>query len=79
MLSSVVISPSFILPIRTINFTDPLDKARHDRVVALVSQMIDPNKKLQDVRLPSAGTSKHRHPNLNKPRHIRHEKIHPGT
>ncbi len=39
------------LPIRTINFTDPLDKARHDRMVALVSQMLELNKKLQDATL----------------------------
>ena len=39
------------LPIRTINFSDPADKARHDRMVALVTQMLDLNKKLQDARL----------------------------
>jgi hypothetical protein len=39
------------LPIRTINFADPSDKARHDRMVALVSQMLELNKKLQDAKL----------------------------
>ena len=40
-----------ILPIRTINFADPADKARHDRMVALVTQMLDLNKRLQDATL----------------------------
>ena len=39
------------LPIRTIDFTDPVDKARHDRMVALVTQMLDLNKRLQDAKL----------------------------
>jgi len=39
------------IPIRTINFADPADKARHDRMVTLVMQMLDLNKKIQDVRL----------------------------
>jgi hypothetical protein len=39
------------LPIRTINFSDPADKARHDRMVTLVTQMLDLNKKMQDARL----------------------------
>jgi hypothetical protein len=34
------------LPIRTINFSDPADKARHDRMVALVEQMLSFHKKL---------------------------------
>jgi hypothetical protein len=38
-------------PIRTINFADPVDKARHDRMVALVTQMLDLNKKVQDTKL----------------------------
>ena len=37
-------------PIRTINFSDPVDKARHDRMVALVTQMLDLNKRLQDAK-----------------------------
>ena len=39
------------IPIRTINFFDPTDKARHDRMVALVTQMLELNKKLQDASL----------------------------
>jgi len=39
------------IPIRTINFSDPVDKARHDKMVALVTQMLDLNKKLQEVKL----------------------------
>ena len=39
------------LPIRTINFSDPADKARHDCMVTLVTQMLDLNKRLQDARL----------------------------
>jgi len=36
---------------RTINFSDPADKSRHDRMVALVTQMLDLNKRLQDAKL----------------------------
>jgi len=39
------------IPIRPINFADPADKARHDRMVTLVTQMLDLNKKMQDARL----------------------------
>ena len=42
--------------IRTINFADPIDKARHDRMVALVNQMLDLNKRLQDARLEQEKT-----------------------
>lgn len=35
------------LPIRTIDFTDPADKARHDRMVSLVQRMLDLHKQLQ--------------------------------
>jgi len=34
------------LPIRTIDFADPADVARHDRMVALVTQMLDLHKRL---------------------------------
>ena len=44
------------IPIRTINFADPADKARHDRMVALVTQMLDLNKKVQDARLEQEKT-----------------------
>jgi predicted type IV restriction endonuclease len=36
----------FKLPIRSINFSDPDDKARHDRMVTLVEQMLDLHKRL---------------------------------
>jgi hypothetical protein len=39
------------LPIRTINFSDPADKARHDRMVSLVTQILDLNKRLRDAKL----------------------------
>jgi hypothetical protein len=38
-------------PIRTINPNDSADVTRHDRMVELVSQMLDLNKKLQDAKL----------------------------
>ena len=34
------------LPIRPINFADPTDVARHDRMVALVEAMLDLHRKL---------------------------------
>lgn len=34
------------LPIRPINFSNPPDKARHDRMVLLVEQMLDLHKRL---------------------------------
>jgi len=40
------------LPIRTINFDDPADVARHDKMVALVERMLTLHKELQ-----SAGTA----------------------
>jgi ADP-heptose:LPS heptosyltransferase len=33
------------LPNRTINFSDPVDKARHDRMVELVERMLELNKR----------------------------------
>jgi len=43
-------------PLRTINFSDPADVTRHDRMVALVTHMLDLNKKLQDERLEQERT-----------------------
>jgi len=43
-------------PVRTIKFSDPSDKARHDRMVTLVTQMLDLNKRLQDARLEQEKT-----------------------
>ena len=37
--------------IRTINFADLVDKACHDRMVVLFTQMLDLNKRLQDTKL----------------------------
>jgi len=38
------------LPIRAINFADPADKARHDRMVALVTQMLELHQRLHAAR-----------------------------
>ena len=51
MISCEVIPLSYTLPLRTCNFFNLTIKARHDRMVALVTQMLDLNKKLQDARL----------------------------
>ncbi len=40
------------IPIRTIDFSDPADVARHDRMVALVEQMLDLNKRLAAAKAP---------------------------
>jgi len=39
-------------PIRTINFDDPADVARHDQIVSLVDQMLELNKKLAESKVP---------------------------
>ena len=44
------------LPIRTINFSDPTDKTRHDRMVELVEQMVDLNKQMAEAREPQTKT-----------------------
>jgi hypothetical protein len=44
------------LPIRTIDFSDPADKTRHDRMVELVEQMLDLNKQLAGAREPQTKT-----------------------
>jgi hypothetical protein len=38
------------IPIRTINPTDPADKARHDRMVALVNEMLELHKHLSNAK-----------------------------
>ncbi len=38
------------LPIRTINFSDPKDKARHDQMVGLVEQMLNLYKRLTGAK-----------------------------
>ena len=40
------------LPIRTIDFTDPTDKARHDRMVEMVENMLAWHKQLAATALP---------------------------
>jgi len=37
-------------PIRTINFSDPADVARHDRMVKLVERMLELHKRLASAR-----------------------------
>jgi hypothetical protein len=39
------------IPIRTINFSDPADKARHDKMVALVERMLALHMKRAEVKL----------------------------
>ncbi|MDD5188995.1 MAG: hypothetical protein PHF57_12390 [Methanoregula sp.] len=51
MISGAVILPSYPLPLSTGNFFNLTIKTRHDRMVALVTQMLDLNKRLQDARL----------------------------
>jgi predicted type IV restriction endonuclease len=44
------------LPIRTIDFAVPADKARHDKMVSLVEGMLELNKKLAGAGTPQAQT-----------------------
>ncbi|MBN1660138.1 MAG: Eco57I restriction-modification methylase domain-containing protein [Anaerolineae bacterium] len=44
------------LPIRTIDFTDPADVARHNRLVALVEHMLDLHQKLTAATIPADRT-----------------------
>jgi len=44
------------LPIRSINFTNPSDKAHHDKMVSLVDQMLDFHKQLAQAKLPQQKT-----------------------
>jgi hypothetical protein len=46
---SMAITTPFAL-IRTINFSDPADVARHDKMVSLVERTLDLNKRLPDAR-----------------------------
>lgn len=41
------------LPIRTIDFDDPVDATRHDKMVALVERMLELHKKLADASIPA--------------------------
>jgi len=44
------------LPIRPIDFSKPADKARHDRMVALVERMLELNRKLAAAKSPDEKT-----------------------
>jgi hypothetical protein len=44
------------LPIRTINFSDPTDKSRHDRMVKLVEQMLLLHKQMMAAKTPDEKT-----------------------
>jgi hypothetical protein len=39
------------LPIRTIDFSNPVEKAQHDKLVALVDNMLELQKKYHEVRI----------------------------
>jgi hypothetical protein len=39
-----------LLPVRTIDFSDPDDKARHDRIVSLVDSMLALHEQLAKAR-----------------------------
>lgn len=45
------------LPVRTINFTNPAEKARHDRMVELVERMLDLHKQLAAAKTEHAKTN----------------------
>jgi adenine-specific DNA-methyltransferase len=45
------------LPIRPIDFTEPTDKACHDKMVSLVDQMLSLNKRLPEVKTDHEKTS----------------------
>jgi len=44
------------LPIRTIDFDNPDDKAKHNRMVKLVDRMLDLHKKLAEAKVPAEKT-----------------------
>ena len=52
----VLVSDLKKLPIRTIDFNNPTDKARHDKMVELVERMLDLHKQLAEARMPQAQT-----------------------
>ena len=49
------------LPIRTIDFDDPADVARHVQMVAMVERMLDLHQNLAVIELPQAKTLLKRH------------------
>jgi hypothetical protein len=44
------------LPIRTIDFTNSSDKARHDQMIDMVDQMLTLHKQLADAKVPQSKT-----------------------
>jgi hypothetical protein len=44
------------IPIRAINFSDAADKAKHDKMVALVERMLDLHKRLTEAKAPDDKT-----------------------
>jgi len=44
------------LPLRTVNFDDPADVTRHDKMVALVDRMLELHKKLAAATIPADKT-----------------------
>jgi hypothetical protein len=48
------------LPIRTINFSNPTDKDRHDKMVDLVDQTLTLHKHLAAAKTPDEKTRLHR-------------------
>jgi len=55
-LAQIDIETLDLIPIRTINFSDPADVARHDRMVALVERMLDLHKRLSAAKTPDDKT-----------------------
>ena len=51
------------LPIRTIDFSDPADKAQHDKMVSLVQYMIDLHKQLAALKTDHEKIAIQRHIN----------------
>jgi hypothetical protein len=45
------------IPIRAIDFSDPADVTRHDRMISLVDRMLSLNKQLKEVRTPHEQTA----------------------
>ena len=48
------------IPIRTIDFSDPADVARHDKMVSLVERMLDLHKRLAETKIAHEKTLLHR-------------------
>jgi len=44
------------VPIKKIDFANPDDKAKHDKMVNLVDRMLDLHKKLTDAKIPDDKT-----------------------